>query len=390
MKLITSLLLAAFAIIIAAPGLALAAEIRNGPTAVVAPGETVDDDLFAASTNVTIGGHVTGDVYALGQTIVVTGAVDGDLLGAGQQVIVDGTVGGDVRVAGATVTVNGSVGRNISALAQQVIVSSTGRIGGSVVGLGETISAFGAVGRTFTAAGSTVQLAGPIGGKVLAWTDTFSVAPTARIAGDVEYRARQEANLPSGTVSGGVRFTQAAERQPRPEPLLNGLFDLGGLVWLVGCGILGALALMLAPRGAARAVELGRQQPLQSFGLGLLALIAAPIAAVVIAVTLVGIPLSLTLAAIYALALLLAWPAVGMLVGTELGRRVRPEQPLPVLGALALGLIVLHLVTHLPLVGWLAACLGLVLGLGMVVQSLRRWRRPMQLGAQPVPQRSAA
>ncbi len=66
---------------------------------------------------------------------------------------------------------------------------------------------------------------------------------------------------------------------------------------------------------------------------------------------------------------LLAWPALGLVVGTELARRVRRGEPMPVLGALVVGLIVLHLVTHLPIVGGLVAFLGLAFGLGLIVQS---------------------
>ena len=38
------------------------------------------------------------------------------------------------------------------------------------------------------------------------------------------------------------------ERQEQQAPLLNGLFDFGGLVLLVGSAILGALAIIFAPR----------------------------------------------------------------------------------------------------------------------------------------------
>jgi hypothetical protein len=150
---------------------------------------------------------------------------------------------------------------------------------------------------------------------------------------------------------------------------------------LIGSAIVGVLAVMLLPRGSARAVELGRQQPLQSFGWGALVLIGVPIAATIVGLTLIGLPLSLTLLALYTVALLLAWPAVGLVVGTELARRFSSDRPLHVLGALFLGLIILHLVTHLPVVGGLIACVALIYGLGLVTQSVRRWRRP---GSQPV------
>jgi cytoskeletal protein CcmA (bactofilin family) len=369
---------------LAAPSAAMAAEVRTGTSAVVAPGETLNDDLFASGQTVTVAGRVIGDAFATGQTVVVTGTVDGDLIAAAQQVVVDGTVTGDVRAAGAVVTVNGWVGRSVTGLAQQVNVSSSGRVDGSLVAAGETISAFGPVGRGITAGGDTLQLGGPVGGKVLAWANTLSLGPNTRIAGDLEYRSERQAEIPSGTVAGRVQY-DPSEREPQQAPLLNGLFDFGGLVWLVGSAILGAVAIIFAPRASARAVELGRQQPLLTFGLGLLALCAVPVAIVLIGVTLVGIPLALTVAALYALGLILAWPALGLIVGTELAQRTRRGEPMPVLGALVVGLIVLHLVTHLPIVGGLVAFLGLTFGLGLIVQSLRRWRRPSERGRAPVP-----
>jgi hypothetical protein len=112
--------------------------------------------------------------------------------------------------------------------------------------------------------------------------------------------------------------------------------------------------------------------------MGLLALSVVPFAVVLIGVTRVGMPLAIATTALYWLGLLLAWPALGLVVGTEVARLVRRGEPMPVLGALVVGLIVLHLVTHLPIVGGLVAFIGLAFGLGVIVQSVRRWRRPAE------------
>ncbi len=372
-----ALVLGSALLIITVPGAAMASEVRNGTTAGVAPGETLDDDLFTTGQTVTIAGRVTGDVYATAQAVVVTGTVDGDLIAAAQQVVVDGTVNGNVRAAGAVVTVNGHVGRNVSSLAQQVNISSSGRVDGSLLAAGETLSVFGPVGRAITVGGGTLQLGGPVGGKAVAWAQNLSLGPNAHIGGDLEYYAEQQVVTPSGAVAGQVQFHQI-ERQERQAPLLNGLFDFGGLIWLIGSAILGALAIVFAPRASARAVELGRQHPLQTFGVGLLVLFTVPLAVLLIAVTLVGIPIALALGALYWVGLLLAWPAFGLVLGTELARLVRRGAPMPVLGTLVVGLIALHLVTHLPIVGGLVTFLGLAFGLGLIVQSLRRWRRPTE------------
>jgi len=384
-----ALILGSALLMLALPGAALAAEVRNGTAAAVAAGETLDDDLFASGQTVTVAGRVTGDVYATGQTVVVTGTVDGDLIAAAQQVVVDGTVNGNVRTAGAVVTINGRVGRSVTALAQQLNISSSGRVDGSLLAAGETLSVFGPVGRGITSGGGTLQIDGPVGGKVLAWAQTLSLGPNTRIAGDLEYRSENQAELPAGTVAGQVHYV-AIQRQQQQAPLLNGLFDFGALVLLIGSAILGALAIVFAPRASARALELGRQQPLQTFGVGLLALCAVPVAVILIGVTLVGIPLAFAVAALYWFTLLLAWPALGLVVGTELARLVRRGEPLPVLGALVVGLIVLHLVTHLPFLGGLVAFLGLAFGFGLIVQSTRRWRRSADAVRPPMPVAVAA
>jgi hypothetical protein len=372
--------IAAFCLWLASPGWALAAEVRSGPAAQVAPNETIDDDLFAGGgQTVTIGGHVTGDAYAAGETVVVNGVIDGDLLAAAQQVIVDGSVGGNVRAAGADVTVNGTVGHNVSALAQHVNLTSNGRILGSIVALGQSIDAFGQVGRGIAAGGGTLQLAGPVGGPVTARVENLLVAPTARLASSLDYQAKQEAAVPAGTVSGAVHFEPTPQQAPRPEPLFNGLFDLGSLIGLVGSFLIGAVTIMLMPRAAARAAELGRQQPWQSFGLGLVVLIGVPIGAALVAITLIGVPLALCIMALYTLGLFLAWPAVGLVLGTLLSQMVRADHPLPVLGALAVGLIGLHLLTHVPVLGPLVVFCAVVFGLGMLAQTVRRWRQRTQL-----------
>jgi cytoskeletal protein CcmA (bactofilin family) len=384
-------LLAACWLVMASPAGALAAEIRNGPNALVARSETIDDDLFAGSgQTVTISGHVTGDVYAAAETVVVNGQIDGDLIAAAQQVTVDGAIGGNVRAAGATVTINGRVGRNLTALAQHVNLASNSQIMGSVLAAGQTIDAFGQVGRGMTVGGGTFQLAGTVGGSVLARVETLTVAPTARVAGDLEYQAKQEASIPTGTVSGQVTFNPAPQQAPQPTPLLNGLFDLGGLIGLIGSFLVGALAIVLTPRSAARAAELGRQQPWQSFGLGVLMLFAVPIVAVLVGITLIGIPLAACMVALYVLGIILAWPAAALVLGTLLSRMVRPEPPLPILGNLAVGLIVLHLVSHLPFVGPLVALCTAMFGLGLIAQALRSWGKPTDQQRSTVPAMATA
>lgn len=369
--------------LLALPGQTLAVDLRNDTIVTVPAGQTVEDDLIAGGQTVAVAGRVTGDVYAGGQTVVVSGTVDGDLIAGAEEVTIDGTVLGDVRAAGARVTVNGQVGRNVTAAGQRVTIGSNGQVGGSVLAAAETLSAFGPIGRGATFAASTAQLAGPVGGNVLARVGSLSIQPTARIAGGLDYHAKQETSVPPGTVSGPVAFTRVEheeEQSRQPDPFY-GLFDLGMLIWLVGSALLGVVGLLVVPPAAEQLVQLGGQRPLQSFGIGLAVLFLTPIAGLLIAITLIGLPVTFALALLYGLGLLLAWPALGLLVGSLLARAIRRSQPMPAVLALLIGLIVLHLATHVPFLGGLIGFLGLSLGLGLVVQLALRWLRP----AEPAP-----
>ena len=59
---------------------AVAADFRSGADINVASGEEIDDDLYAAASDITIDGTINGDFWAVGQTITVNGTVNGSIL----------------------------------------------------------------------------------------------------------------------------------------------------------------------------------------------------------------------------------------------------------------------------------------------------------------------
>jgi cytoskeletal protein CcmA (bactofilin family) len=351
---------------LAPPAPALALDARSGTTVTVPAGQTVEDDLVATGETVTIAGRVTGDVYAFARTVVVTGTIDGDLIAAGEQVTLEGAVLGDVRVGASQVAINGQVGKNVTAGAGRVDIGPRGQIGGSVLAGTNVLASFGSVGRGVTVGGSSVQIAGTVGESVQASVGTLTVEPGAKISGAVVYEADQEAAIPAGAAAGPVTFTQRPIEPPQQESPLFGLFDVGGLIWLAGSALLGILLVKLFPRAADGVVQAGRRHPLQSFAMGLALLIAVPVVALLLAITLIGLPLTLGLTLLYGLALLVAWPALGLVMGALLAMAVRRGAALHTVWLLLIGLLVLHVLTHVPVVGGILTFLGLVFGLGVL------------------------
>jgi hypothetical protein len=154
-------------------------------------------------------------------------------------------------------------------------------------------------------------------------------------------------------------------------------------IW-IGIGIatlvVGLLMAGLAARQVHTATDLIRHEPLKTFLVGLLAIVVPPMVAVMLMVTIVGIPVGIGL-------LLVVWPLIafiGYIVAAIwlgewlLGRRegaIRPERPY---AAAALGLTVAFVVGLVPLV---SAVLS-IFGLGAVV--LAAWRTLFS-GGRPAP-----
>ena len=104
----------------------------------------------------------------------------------------------------------------------------------------------------------------------------------------------------------------------------------------------------------------------------------------------IGIPLAACMVALYVLGIVLAWPAAALVVGSVLSRMVRPQPPLQILGNLAVGLIVLHLLSHVPFVGGLVVLCTVMFGLGLIAQALRSWGKPVDQARSTVPAMAAA
>jgi hypothetical protein len=113
-------------------------------------------------------------------------------------------------------------------------------------------------------------------------------------------------------------------------------------------------------------------QPLMVGSVGLLTAFAAPLAVVVLAITLILIPLALAAVILLVLAWLFGVVALGMVVGDRLTQTSHIGME-PVVSA-GLGTLVLALVVstaqHVPCVGWIAPALVGLVGLGAAVVTM--------------------
>ena len=108
-----------------------------------------------------------------------------------------------------------------------------------------------------------------------------------------------------------------------------------------------------------------------ALGWGILALFLTPLIAVVLFITIIGIPLSLILLALYLIAIYLGKILVGILIGRSLLNNYLPKQKDSFILAMIIGIIIAYLIFTLPIIGLFISLLAMLWGLGGIMLALK-------------------
>jgi putative zinc finger protein len=327
---------------------------RSDKPLTVPAGETVDDTLVAAAESVTIDGTVTGDLIAFG------GQVKGNVLSFARRVELEGVIEGSVMGFAQSVETRGQIAHNIYAFGQTVDVRRDARIDENA---------------TMFAAQSGIE--GTIGRDVNVFAGSMNVSAPAHIGGGLTARVSRTENAyiaPGATVSGK---TNIEAPQPAPSRYSRLSFYVWQTIWLAAAFIAGLVLFWLVP-SFSRARFDNANDLVVSAGLGCIALIAAPVAAIIAMITLVGLPLGLIGLSVWMLGIYLAKIIVAGFLGRSLLTNMGDAQPALPLVLLA-GLVPVFIAINLPFIGGLINFLLIVLGLGTLalrLSELPRWSAP--------------
>lgn len=305
-------------------------------------------DRRAGSTVVIEEGETVNGLSATASTIIIEGTVDGDLRAYGSEVVITetGEVTGIVRAYASDVTIDGTVQENVLVYA------------GSVT-LGET----GYVDQSFGAIAGDVTLAGETGSDANVFAGDIDLERSATIDGDLTYEG--ELNDRGGTVNGVTQRTQELALVPPLGPLMI----IFSIFMFFASLLLGGILLYVGPRFADAAYETCATDPLRTAGAGLAAVGGVALAIVLLAITVIGLPIAVALLMV---TIVLAWVAaiygryiVGAWLLSYTGRESRYL-------ALFVGVVVVALLGLVPYLGFVIRAAVFLLGAGIVALALRR------------------
>jgi len=354
-------------------GASLIASAQQAGESVTKTGR-VSEDFYAAGGQVTVSADVDGDVIVAGGRIVVDQRVTGDVMAAGGFVDLRADVQDDVRTAGGSVTVSGTIAGDLIAAGGSVNILSGARISGRTWITGGQLEIGGRLDNGLRAAGGSISIAGEINGDVELFADKISVLPTAKIRGDIRYTGRHEPVIDAGAeIAGQVSYEPLEMDLPAHAAAAWG----GRIAMVMSLILTGVVLFLMFPsfaRGAAQAIV---SDAWKCLGLGLAVLIMGPIVALLLLVTIIGIPLAVMTLATYVVFLIAGYLTGALFLGELglgwLGKDTRASTGLRVLSIVA-AVLVLSIIAWIPLLGTFTTLAALVFGLGALkLQVIRRY-----------------
>lgn len=306
--------------------------------------------------------------------------------------------GGLVHAQGFTIKMNGDVMIPADTVHEGVAMTMNGRIQVDGTLRGDAVTMNG-----------DISVSGTVSGSVRTFNGNVTLLPTARVEGDVTAvngRVDQQSGaVVTGQVSqGSILTTPPQAQQPQPQqPQISpqpqqpqappsrpwwerrdewrwerrwpGSWARAFFGWAtIGFIALTALIALLFPSHMQRITKELSSTPGQAFLAGLAVWVVLPILAVVLAISIVGIPVLVLMPLAVGLLAIFGFAATSSLLGDRLGDAIRRETN-PVVDTI-IGAIVLGVLALVPGVGWLAVFLAVTWGIGgFVLLLVERFRR---------------
>lgn len=333
-------------------------------------GDTIAGDIIAVGGEVATEGSVGGSVTAMGGEVALDASVAGDALVAGGDIAADGTIGGKLRMTGGDVLTRADVAGSLLAAGGNVMLHSLSRVAGNARVAGGDIKIEGNVGGDLEVWGRTIAIGGEIVGDVTLRGVDIAVLSSARIGGDLTYRSAKEADIhPDAQIAGDITYIYSAS----PERMTGGAMAAFGVSWLVFVAsliLLGTVLILLFPQLAVTSARTIGGAPWKSLGLGFAIGVGGPVAMVILAITVVGVSISLVSGAAYFALFACGYFVSAIALGRFGGRLFRwngDDSTWGRIAVLAAGVVVLGLAALVPVLGVLTTLAAFVFGVGSLV-----------------------
>ena len=339
-KIITVLLLLALLL----PSVYAVQNVNDQTGNVVTIDNDVNDDLFVSGNQVTINSNVNGDLFAAAGDVVVNGNVTGDAYVVGGNVTVNGQITGGLIVGAGQATISGKTEKIIAGCGDLAIKGNTDKI---------------------IAAAGNVKIYSTSVVERYAYISTGGFDNQGTINGELNLSAEQ-------LIEKGNVGTFNYQKITAGEDFSKGMRSLGvilSILGAIGMLVLGILLIHLFPKLFFTIEKEVEKDSIVRTIIGFLLIIATVIVGVILAVTVIGLPIAAILGMFFIIALMTSGLFVSYCTGKFVTKRLNINTS--DIGMFVIGFVILAILKLIPVLGFFASLVVVSLGFGAIFYALK-------------------
>lgn len=250
---------------------------------------------------------------------------------------------------------------------------------GDAVAIFDDVTVLGEVQGNVVAVGGDIRIEGRVAGDVVGVGGRISLSDTAEVNGNVTVVGAGLDRAAGARISGSINNIGIGDFLRHPNVHMSGWHwfgfanPIGYLIYLLGLFALTLLTVSLFPAHVGNVADYMEKDWGRSALVGLLTLLLIAPVTVLVAITVIGIPLAAVLWAGFFLAKMLGYVAMVSLLGNRITNSIEISNNM---SRLALGVLILGLIRYVPLLGALASFVVTAVTLGAVVDTKFGTNRP--------------
>jgi len=353
-----------------------ATEFMSGQSVYITDTVTINDDLLSGAQNTTIGGNVRGDLITFGMSTTVDGEVQGSITSFVSDFKMTGRCFNSVRAFAWRIDIDGRIERNLMAYSQTVVLGRQGWVEKDVNFGAATLTIQGRIGGNLKGSGGHVYISGQIDGDVELEAEDIVIQPSAIIGGNLYTVGKREPKIePGAQILGETEHDLPQAKKPDTYTFSDFVIDAWSFLALA---LTGGVLLLLFKGFACGVTCYVESHWWKSLGLGFVFFICLPIAAIILMITLIGIPMGLMVLAGWVLLFYLAKIFAALIVGEWILKKYHGGKAPGRFWSLLLGLVIMTLVLKIPVLGLIIKFAILFLTFGGFVLAAAEWHSQMR------------
>lgn len=321
---------------------------------------------------------LSGDLFRADDSVNVTEEMNGSSFFAGNSVDVDSKINGILFAAGNSVTTAGEsdyafiAGNNIVLNDQKF---KDGFIAGSTISIdnvtierdayvvGSTVKLNGTIGRNIYIGSGKVNIKGTINGDATIYAEEIIIEDGATINGTLKYPEDADLTVSESATIGKTIKEKAnsLDFSSKKASFINKLTS--NLLSLLNVLLIGLVLMLIMPNVFKKIAEFDEKKIISSLGFGFITLIAAPLAAIILMTTLVGMSTGLILLAVYVISIYLSTVFASYYISNLIFKNKINNKFLIYL----LGAVIVFVLKLIPFISILTSICILFIGLGLIV-----------------------